>query len=347
MLIFISMKKTSIEDVAKSLGVSKTLVSLVINNKWKKFGISEQTKERVMQKVEELNFKPNVAARGLRTGKSNIIALIVSDISNPFYSRIAQVVERNARANGFHLMICSSDEDADKELNLVKYFVDSHQADGIIVSSSLDDAKTYKTVLPKDYPIVFIDRDLNLNSASSVTVDNVQGAHDAVSLLIKNGAKRPGIFTISPSHISTIADRLEGYKKALNEKRITLNKNHVREIPFDKIKEAVKQNLDDLLKGNDPIDGLFVVNNNIAMACLEYFTANKVNVPTDLKFISFDDVDVFNFCHPQVTAVAQPLEEMAFAAYEKLTGIINKENTDTESKVLKTKLVIRKSCGSN
>jgi DNA-binding LacI/PurR family transcriptional regulator len=340
------MKKTSIEDVAKSLGVSKTLVSLVINNKWKKFGISEQTRDRVMKKVEELNFKPNVAARGLRTGKSNIIALIVSDISNPFYSRIAHIIESLARNNSYQLMICSSDEDTDKELNLVKYFIDSHQADGIIISSSMDSSKVYKTVLPKDYPVVFIDRDLAINTASSVTVNNVKGAFEAVSLLIKNGSRHPAIFTISPSHISTIAERLEGYKNALNESNITVNKSYIREIPFDDIKNAVYNNLNELLNSQNNIDSLFVVNNNIAMACLEYFNEYNISIPGKLKFISFDDVNVFKFVNPSVTAVAQPIDEIAAVAYLKLASVINKENIEPVNKVLDTSLVIRKSCGS-
>ena len=340
------MKKTNIDDVAKSLGVSKTLVSLVINNKWKKFGISEATRDRVMKKVAELSFKPNVAARGLRTGKSYVVALIVSDISNQFYSRIAHTVERLARNDDYQLMICSSDEDIEKEMTLVRYFIDSQQADGIILSSSQENSKVYRNIFPKDYPVVFIDRDLKSKQHSSVTVDNVHGAYEAVKLLIDNGSKRPAIFTISPTHISSISDRLEGYKEAIKDGGIRFNKSYIREIPFENIQNSVRKNLKELLVQPHSIDSLFVVNNNIAMACLEYFTEWQVRVPQDLQFISFDDIDVFRFCHPQVSAVAQPIEEMAEKAYSHLMKIINKEGVEPHQIVLKTTMVLRKSCGS-
>ncbi|MFZ5554268.1 MAG: LacI family DNA-binding transcriptional regulator [Bacteroidota bacterium] len=342
------MKKVSIDDVAKSLGVSKTLVSLVINNKSEQYGISEETKQRVLKKIVEMNFQPNRAARGLRTGKSNVIGVIVSDISNPFYSRIARVIEDNARKAGYHIMLCSSDEDVDKELELINILKNSQQVDGLIISSSQNSPAQLSPLAKSEFPTVFIDRSIDKLKCVSVGVDNKQGSADAVNQLIKNGLKKIAIFTISPSYISTIHDRLEGYKQALRDNQIKFDKNLVREIPFSDIKNSVKRELKSLLSTSSGIDGLFVVNNHIALACLESFSELDIRIPHALAFVSFDDIDVFKFYSPSITAVAQPVDEIGEVAFAELLSLINKNRP--EDKPLKielpTTLMIRKSCGT-
>lgn len=342
------MKKISIDDVAKSLGVSKTLVSLVINNKSEQYGISEETKLKVQKKIQELNFQPNRAARGLRTGKSNVIGVIVSDISNPFYSRIARVIEDNARKAGYHIMLCSSDEDVDKELELINILKNSQQVDGLIVSSSQNSPQQLSPIAKSGFPTVFIDRSIDKLKCVSVGVDNRQGSADAVNQMIHNGLQKIGIFTISPSYISTIQDRLDGYKQALKENHIKFDKQLVREIPFSDIRNSVKKELKSLLAPPYRIDGLFVVNNHIALACLEVFNELEIRVPHALAFISFDDVDVFRFYQPSITAVAQPVDEIGEVAFEELMSLINKTRpADKPLKIeLPTKLVIRRSCGT-
>ena len=127
--------KISISDIAASLGVSKTLVSLVINNKGNSHGISAETQKKVLAKVKELNYRPNVLAQGFRTGKTNTIGLIVSDISNQFYSRIARKVEGYAWERGYSVVICSTDECEDKERQQISMLQD-RKVDGLIISSS-------------------------------------------------------------------------------------------------------------------------------------------------------------------------------------------------------------------
>ena len=129
----IKNKKVSLADIAMALGVSKTLVSMVLNGKGDENGISKKTQERVTELAEEMNYKPNQFARGLRIGRSNTIGLIVSDISNPFYSRLARSVEDAVSESGFNLMICSSDESEEKEMKHIEMLINK-QVDGIILS---------------------------------------------------------------------------------------------------------------------------------------------------------------------------------------------------------------------
>jgi LacI family transcriptional regulator len=338
-------KKPSIDDIAKSLGVSKTLVSMVINNKTEKYGISEKTRKRVEEKIAELGFMPNKAARRLRTGKSFLIGVIVPDISNPFYSRIIRIIEDKAQLDGYSPMICSSDEDSEKEINLVKMLIDSQQVDGLILSSTLDNASQLDFLAKRNFPCVLIDRVLPGSSMPSVSVDNEQAAFTATEAMIKSGCKNIALLTISPAYISTIKERKQGFARAMEAHRLSFSEKNVIEIPFSDIRNSVFENLDELLKKNK-IDGLFAANNNIALACMEYFIDHKVKVPEQLKFVSFDDIDVFRFSSPTISAVEQPVEEIGSWSFKVLKELLENgtESPNTAKISLPTRFIKRKSC---
>jgi LacI family transcriptional regulator len=337
-------KKPSIDDIAKSLGVSKTLVSMVINNKTEKYGISEKTRKRVEEKIAELGFMPNKAARRLRTGKSFLIGVIVPDISNPFYSKIIRIIEDKAQLDGYNPMICSSDEDSEKELNLIKMLMDSQQVDGLILSSTLDNAAKLDFITKRGFPCVLIDRVLSGSNMPSVSVDNEQAAYTATESMIKSGCKTIALLTISPGYISTIKERKQGFARALEVHGLSFTEKNVIEIPFQDIKNSVYENLDTLLKKNK-IDGLFAANNNIALACMEYFSEKKLKVPEQLKFISFDDIDVFRFSAPTISAVEQPVEEIGSWSFKVLKDLLeNGTNAPNKAKIsLPTRFIKRKS----
>lgn len=340
------MNKVSLEDVAKALGVSKTLVSLVLNDKAKQHGISAETCKRVLEKVAEMNYRPNMAAKGLRTGKSNVLGLIVADISNPFYSKIARAIEDEARANGYQLLICSSDEDEEKELQLFSLLYSGQQVEGIITSTTLEHSDMLGNLTKNGYPLVLIDRVIPKLNIPTVVTDNEKGAQKAVELLLKNGMKRIGMMTISPSHLSSISEREEGYKKALSKNGIDIDKNLIREIPFSAIKTSVKKELESLLSAPHRIDALFTANNNLAVAVIEAMNDLGLRIPHDVALISFDDIDLFKLTNPGITAVAQPVEEIGKTAFNLLLDQINKVEIKKTKVVLPVDLVIRRSCGS-
>lgn len=342
------MKKITLDDIAKSLGVSKTLVSLILNNKAKEHGISADTVERVLKKVKELNYMPNQAARGLRTGKSNLIGLIVADISNPFYAKISRAIEDLAWKNDYHLMVCSSDEDPEKEAQLVRILKEKMQVEGLIISPTTDNIDTFRELKKQEFPFVLIDRYYNKFDSNYVVVDNMKSSYEAVKKLISNGAKRVGMLNLSPSHISTLTERAEGYKAALKDAGRKFEKELLREIPYNDIRNSVRKALHEMLKSDQPIDALFVANNHLAVACLEAMEELGLRIPYDLMLISYDDVDVFKFSYPPVSAVAQPIEEIGTKAVEILFHNINNKasRSSTRHVTLPANLVIRRSCGS-
>ena len=235
-------KKTSLSDIAKSLGVSKTLVSLVINNKGDEHGISAETQKRVLDKIKELNYRPNVLARGFRTGRTNTIGLIVSDISNRFYSRIARRVEDYAWIHGYSVVICSTDENEEKEIQQIRLLRD-RKVDGLIISSSQKDCEIFNKLVDAEMPHVLIDRTFDGMKSVNVSVDNFGGARMAARHLITQGIKKIALVTITPEHISTISDRKKGFLSALNEAKITIPPEWHIAIPFNNIEQAIKESL--------------------------------------------------------------------------------------------------------
>jgi len=336
------MKKTSLADIANALGVSKTLVSMVLNEKGDENGISPDTQKKVLAKAKEMNYQPNKFARGLRMGKSNTIGLIVADISNSFYATICRSVEDYATKNGYQLMICSSDENEEKEISLIRTLRE-WQVDGIILSTTQSEPTLLKGLQSENYPIVLIDRSLEDFETDSVVVNNEQGTIDAINHLVVNGHRKIGMLSIGPSHLSSIIERVDGYRVALQQNNIEFDDSLVFEIPFDNVKRKVGEALNKLVIQG--VTAVFMANNNLTTAMLEWAKVNKVDVPGQLSVVSFDDVSLFSYCYPTISAVAQPTEDIGTEAVQiLLEKIENKEARLSPRRVmLNTSLMVRES----
>lgn len=339
-------KKVSLADIAQNLGVSKTLVSMVLNGKGDENGISKKTQDRVMELASELNYKPNQFARGLRIGRSNTIGLVVSDISNPFYSRLARSVEDAVSESGFNLMICSSDESEEKELKLLEMLLNK-QVDGIILSSTLETTEHIEGLQNENFPMVLIDRIYNNVETHSVIVDNRTGAREAVEHIIQNGHKKIAALIISPSHISTQVERLEGYKDALKENNIPINEYYQKVIQREDIYKNVNQVLNEWKNDRMMPTALFVSNNQIAIGCLEALRDNGFLIPGDISVVSFDDIDLFRLYSPPLTSIIQPIGSIARNAVEILLEEIRSKDSNEvitkKHKLLQTNIVVRNS----
>lgn len=337
-------KKVSISDIAKSLGVSKTLVSLVINNKGDKHGISLETQTRVLAKIEELNYKPNTLARGFRTGKTNTIGLIVSDISNRFYSRIARKIEDKAWEIGYSVVICSTDENIEKENKQINLLVDK-QIDGLIISSSQRHSEVFEQMQKSDFPHVLIDRTFAKNNSTSVSVDNFGGGQLAARHLLSQGVEKFGILSISPEHISTIKERENGFCETLKLSNIEISENCFLRIPFNNMEESLKKQMLKLYQNGNIPEAFFCLNNNLTAACLQTLKSLNIKVPDDILLLGFDDMQFYNFTQPSISAISQPIEMIGEKAFELLLEQINNPNKENKKNniVFDTDLIIRES----
>ncbi len=346
------MKKSSLEDVAKAVGVSKTLVSMVLNGKAAQYGISKKTEERVWKMVEEMGFKPNATARKLRTGKSNVLGLIVADISNPFYAKIARSVEDAANKKGYHMLICSSDENPKREADLISILADQHQVDGLIVSSTLDDTQMFDRLHQQKTPFLLLDREFSSGLFPSVTVDNRKGADILIQHLIDKGSSNIGVISISPAHLSTLRDRVIGYKDALKKNKIEFKESLLREVSFENLRDNILKEVNFLLSPPNNVKAIFALNNLVAVYALEAINKKGLKIPKDVALVSFDDIELFRFTSPPITAISQPLEKLGEHAMELLFNLMNRKegeaNGDGSNEnrvVLPVELMIRNSCG--
>lgn len=324
-----AIKKTLLEDIANELNVSKTLVSMVINGKGDAYGISKKTQEKVLAKANEMQYTPNVFARALRTGKSNLIGLVVADISNPFYSNIAKHIEKALADKGYNLVICSSDEKIEQEEKLIQLFAEQHIIDGLIIATTNTNSDFFKRDRLKNFPIVFIDRYLPDIESNYVVANNYQGSFELTNLLIRKGCKNILALNITPSHISSLTERVKGYKDALEEYQIPFNRDNLVEISFNDIYNEVKQKLPALLKNGTKIDAIYTLNNHIATACLQVFNEIGFDAQKEkILFASFDDIGLFDFVKPQVISVSQPLEQIGKEAANLVLDLIDAKNTE-------------------
>lgn len=340
-----AIKKTLLEDIATELNVSKTLVSMVINGKGDAYGISKKTQERVLAKAGEMQYTPNVFARALRTGKSNLIGLVVADISNPFYSNIAKHVEKALAEKGYNLLICSTDENLEREEKLIQLFAEQHIIDGLVIATTSTTSDFFKRDRLKNFPIVFIDRYLPNIESNYVVANNYQGSFELTNMLVSKGCKNILALSITPSHISSLTERIKGYKDALEEHHIPFKKENLIEISFDNIQADVTAKLTPLLKNASKIDAIYTLNNHIATACLNVF--NEVGfdaVKENVLFASFDDISLFDFVKPNIISVSQPLEQIGKEAASLVLELIDEKGEEVKRPkkiVLPTSIISR------
>lgn len=334
------MDKLLLSDMANILGLSKTLVSMVINGKGDNYGISKKTQEKVLKLSKELNYSPNSFARGLRSGKSNTIGLIVPDIGNSFYPEIIRELEINAYKYDYNIIVCSSEEKAEKEEKLINMLLNKN-VDGLIISSTLYSPEIFFDLIEKNYPLVLINRHFNNTDFNYIGVDNVEDSFEATNLLIKNGYKNIGFITLGPQHISSLQDRLEGYKLALKTNRIKLNNSLIKFIPFKYTSKHIEKSLTELTENK--VDAVIFANNNLTLDSLEYLKSLKIKIPENFAVISFDDIDIFNYTYSSITAVKQPVGKICQSAIEILFENINKTNKKMVQKIISSEIVRRNS----
>lgn len=334
------MKKVSLADIANALGVSKTLVSMVLNGKGDQMGISKRTQEKVQAKAKEMNYRPNHFARGLRSGKSNTIGLIISDIANPFYAEICKAIESTVRKDNRNLIICSTNEETSNEANLLEMMVEK-QVDGLIISSSQKSTEAFDALTDSNIPIVFIDRKIPVKNTGFVGVNNVSGSLQLTDHLLSAGHKRIGFITIGPAHATTLADRKEGFSDALMEKGL-IPEDFIFEFDFHTFKDEIKAKLGEIIKTNQ-LDAIYTATNNVAKVVMQTLRDQKIEIGKDIAFASFDDIPLFELLNPGVTAVKQPVSEIGVEAVKMLNTYIDDKVEESKEKILSTELIIRNS----
>ncbi|WP_372681711.1 LacI family DNA-binding transcriptional regulator [Desulfosarcina sp.] len=326
-----------IKDVADAAGVSTATVSRVLANKPH---VRQEVKARVMKVVKKLNYRPNRVARSLRSQKSSIIGLIVSDIENPFFQQVGRAVEDAAHEQGYSVMLCNNDEDPDKERRYLHLIRDENLA-GIILSPTRHTADNFSETAELNIPMVVIDRRVSDAEVDNIMIDNVQAAETITTHLIEHGYRRIGaIFGIGST---TGRERREGFVQAL--------KAHDLQPSTDWVKYANPREDDGfdttlkLLQLPDPPEAILTSNSLLAAGALRALRESKKTIPEEVAFASFDETTWAKLVLPALTVIKQPTYEIGRTATELLINRIQDPTRSTREVTLKSKLIIRQSCG--
>jgi LacI family transcriptional regulator len=330
------MGTTTIYDVAKAARVSPATVSRVLSGRPP---VSTTLKNRVLRATEELGYTPNRVARSLRRKDSSLLALIISDIENPFFTSLVRGVDDLARGFGLSVVLFNTDEDLAKEKHHLAVAAAERMA-GVIFSPISENESDVKALLNHGQPVVTIDRRLRTAEVDSVTVTNVKGAKDATMHLVDEGFERVAC-VIGPLYTSTYRDRIRGYRQALQQRGIPFDPDLVVQGGLEESGgyEATRH----LLSLDDPPHALFVTNSLLAVGALEYLSEVGVLPGPDLGFVTFDDMAWTRLVSPTITVVSQPTYKEGERAVALLTKRMSSPGAKVQSVVLDTELKVRES----
>jgi LacI family transcriptional regulator len=326
----------TIKDVAREVGVSTATVSHVIN---KTRFVSEELRQRVLEAIRELNYQPNAIARSLVKRKTHTIGIIITDILNPFYTAIVRGIEDVTYKSGYSVMLCNTDEDPGKEILYIQILLEK-RIDGLIISSAIQDGVHPLASQLKEIPLVTIVRRIRGLACDAVLGDNRGGVYKGIDHLIRLGHRRIGMIT-GPAGLSSGAERLEGYKEALNKHRIPMDDRWIKRGDFKR--ESGYALTQEILRKGSPPTALFVGNNQMAIGALQVLHEMKIRIPKDISFISFDDMEWYALLDPPLTTVEHSPYLMGKAAGEMLLQRISKNRKNPKKVIIPSHLIIRKS----
>lgn len=333
-------KKVSIKDVANLAGVSVSTVSRVLNNGTY---VAPEKRAEIMKAIETLNYRPNYFAKGLKAGSSQLIALIVPNINNPVYALIAQGVETVARAKGYTVVLCNTDDDIQTEINQLEQ-LKGRNIDGFIFASATTASYHIQSLMAEGIPVVEVMR--SSSDANAVTVDNFKIGYNATEYLLQHGHKKIINFTGNPK-ISSFRVRTDGYRSAMQDYSAEY---HVNNLVFAETENIEMQSrcLERVIKENGVPDAIFCVNWIRAIAAYRAAKRLGLRIPEDFSVISVDDLEFTEYLNPALTTISQPFYEMGKRSAEMLIEMLgSKDNSEERGELMQiimpTKLVVRDS----
>lgn len=333
----------TIYDVAKHAGVSSATVSHVINNS--RF-VSDETRHKVLEAIKALRYRRDRVARSLRRSETGTIGLMISDITNPYFSDLVRGVEDSvySRGGNFNLVLCNTDEDAKKEKLYLDVLLEK-RVDGLIIAPAGGNHGYFRELVENRLPIVFVDRYLPEVEADAVVIDNLDASKRLVSHLIALGHREIAILRAT-LNATSIDDRVEGYRLALHEAGIPLDPNLIVRSHSD-IAHAYKISLGILHARNRP-KAVFTTNNFMTLGLMRAVTETGLRCPEDVAIAGVDDFPWAAAFRPRLTVAAQPSYAIGQEAVALLFDRMAKADVGQAlRRVVKATIHIRESCGAS
>jgi LacI family transcriptional regulator len=331
----------NMKDIARIAGVSLGTVSHVLNDS---AGVREPLRQRVLQAVQAAGYQPSQLARALRRDKTNMIGMIIPDITNPFFPAVVRGAEDVAFSNGYRLILCNTDNDHSKELVHLNELRTYLPAGLIVIPSNFSDltaqAESYRRA---GTGVVCIDRLPKNWSGDSVTADNEAGAYHAIRSLIQMGHTKLAAIS-GPLHLTNAKDRFAGFKRALREAKLHLAPEYAQETTFDKQGGYSKTNI--LLRLIPRPTAIFAGNDLIALGALLAIREAGLRCPEDVSIMGFDDLDLADTTNPSLSSVSQSGYQLGTSAARILLDRLEGDKSPAKHLILETSLKLRNSTGA-
>jgi LacI family transcriptional regulator len=329
------MKSITIKDIAKELDVSVSTVSRALQNHP---DISEHTKQLVRDCAQRLNYKPNIMASNLRTSKNTTIGVILPELNHHFFASVLDGIEQAANEAGYHIVICQTRENVDKEIQAIQTLITSRVA-GILagISKQTHTLTHLQEVINADIPLVLYDRPCPSLPCDQVVSDDYLGAFKAVEYLIQTGCKRVMFFS-SPMQLEVAHRRFQGWRDALKRYHIPVDDSMI--ITCDTRAQAIIET-PTILKGNNRPDAIFCVNDDCASGVLYAAQILGVNIPNDLAICGFSDAPLCHNTSPMLTTVEQHGIEIGRHAMDRLLKRLNGDDRIAKTEMIPTDLIVR------
>ena len=325
------------KDVADLAGVSKATVSHVVNET--RF-VEEETRKRVQEAIKDLGYRPSAAARSLTTHRTRTVGLVVSDASNHFFADMLRGVEDVLMPEDYALLVCNTAETLEREAHYLDLLL-RQRVDGIIAAATSQRWDALTEAEMQHTPVVFVDRRFEGLDGPYVGVDNEQGAYLGTSHMIACGHRRLGVLA-GFQRLSTMRERLDGFRRALEEHDIPVNEEWVvtSELSVEGGRGAMRR----LLTLPDGPTAVFVNNNLLSLGALLGLKEEGLDCPDCIGLVGFDDHPWTTVSNPPLTVVRQPAQQLGQAAAEMLLALVNDEELPGQEVLLDCDLVVRESC---
>ncbi len=314
---------STIKDVAKLAGVSVSTVSRALSGRT---FVEEETKQKVLEAVQELNYKPNIIAKGLREGKFCTIALIVPDINSLFYPALMKNIEKEAAEKGYSLILCNTNNSVEKEKQAVE-MLSSRGVAGIICMSVEDDIRNLLTFQKEtNIPVVLINR-CSEGNLGTVSIDDEHGGYLMTKLLLEKGHRKiAGMFGSFEKR--RFRERYNGCKRAMEEFGITDYKRYFV-YDVDTIDEACQRTIE-ILQWEERPTAFFATIDMMTIGIYSGISQCNLQIPNDISVVGFDDIFVTKHMIPPLTTYHAPIEELARKAVEMLVNQIENKGVANE-----------------
>lgn len=329
----------TMRDVARIAQVSTSTVSHVINGT--RF-VNPETRQRVLDVMEELRYHPNRLARSLRSSHSLTLGVLVPNSANPFFAQILLGVEKACFDSGYNFIMGNANDEQERELAYLNVLL-SRQVDGILLISTGAYQESIAFLSAQKIPLVVVDRATNLPQVDEIFTENKQGGLIATEYLIDLGHERIGCIT-GPSFLTPSSQRVEGYYEAMQSRGIVPQESWVVTGYFQH--ESGYRACQQLIQLNPRPTAIFVCNDLMAVGALCAIHEAGLSVPQDISIIGYDDIPLASYTVPRLTTIAQPAEQIGQMAVERLIDRLQDSELEPQSRSLPVKLVRRDSCRS-